>query len=94
MYTFHPKMNLSLLCAIFVLFSTSFIGCGDSQGVTTLNAHLSEFSELVENYEASVAEDRSKQAELDARIEAMSVKWTISATSSDRISRLKKWMNW
>jgi flagellar biosynthesis chaperone FliJ len=69
-------MHLPLLCAILILFSTSLIGCGDSQGVETLNAHLSEFSELIETYKTTVTEDKSKQAEWDARIEAMSAKWT------------------
>lgn len=76
MYNSHSKINLFITVSVFLIISATLIGCGDSQGVTTLNAHLSEFSALVENYEAAVTTDQSKQAELDAKIEAMSAKWT------------------
>lgn len=70
------KLHTAAIISILVLFSAAFTGCGESQGITALNAHLSEFSELVENYKTTVTTDKSKQAGLDAKIESMSAKWT------------------
>jgi len=76
MYAVHSKLSPTAIIVILALFPIAFAGCGDSQGVTTLNAHLSEFSELIDNYKTTVTGDQSKQPELDARIAAMSAKWT------------------
>ncbi len=70
------KKFLTALIAIAILASAVVISCGDSQGVTALNACLSEFSELVDNYKTTVSTDKSKQAEWDAKVEALNQKWT------------------
>ncbi len=76
MNVYHPKVCLAVALAILVLLTGALSGCGDSQGVTTLTAHLAAFSDLIEDYKSTVAEDKTKQAELDAKIEAMTAKWT------------------
>lgn len=76
MYALHPKTKIILVISVIVIISASLSGCGDSQGVTTLNAHLSEFSAIIEDYKTTAADDKSKQSELDAKIADMSAKWT------------------
>ncbi len=75
MFIAPQKKFFAALIAIAILVSAVVISCGDSQGVEALNACLSEFSELVDNYKATVSTDKSKQAEWDAKIEAMNQKW-------------------
>lgn len=70
------KQSLIILLAVFAMLSTTLIGCGDSPGVTTLTACLSDFSELVENYKTTVSTDKNKQAEFDAKIDSITAKWT------------------
>ncbi len=60
---------------IVALLSAGLMGCGESQGVTTLTAWLSDFSQLIEDYKGSIGSDQSKQAELDAKITTMTAKW-------------------
>ena len=76
MNTPQSKTRLAVIFAILIMFSVSFTACGDSQGVTTLNAHLAEFSDLIEDYKTTAGSDKAKQAELEARIADMSAKWT------------------
>ena len=76
MHAIQSRVHLAVIFSIFVLFSISFTACGDSQGVTTLNAHLAEFSELIEDYKTTAGGDKARQAELDAKIADMSEKWT------------------
>lgn len=76
MFVLHPKPHSIVVLIILVAFSVGFVGCGDSKSFATLNAHLTKLSKLVEDYEATVAKDKSKQAEWDAKIDAMVAKWT------------------
>ncbi len=76
MHAFQSKIHPVVIIAILALFSISFTACGDSQGVTTLTAHLAEFSDLIEDYKTTAVSDKTKQAELDAKIADMSEKWT------------------
>ena len=76
MHAVKSKTHLAVIVAILALFSISFTACGDSQGVTTLTAHLAEFSDLIEDYKTSANGDKTKQAELEAKIADMSAKWT------------------
>ena len=70
------RKNIIALLVTLAVISVAFNGCGDAQGVSALNACLTEFSELVENYQSSVGADNSKQPEWDAKVAAISEKWT------------------
>lgn len=76
MFAFRPNTHTIVLLIILVAFTIGFVGCGDSRSVATLNAHLTKLSKLVEDYEVTVAKDKSKQAEWDAKIDDMVAKWT------------------
>jgi hypothetical protein len=76
MFVFHPKTQSIIMLIILVAFSVGFVGCGDSKSVSALNDHLTQLSKLVEDYEATVANDKSSQAELDAKMDEMVAKWT------------------
>ena len=76
MHVVKSKTHLAVISAILVLFLISFTACGDSQGVTTLNAHLAEFSALIDDYRTAAGSNKTKQAELDAKIADMTAKWT------------------
>ncbi len=76
MKTFQSKMRLAAVFFIMATLVVSLFACGDSQGVATLNSCLSEFSGLIEDYKHTPANDKTKQAELDAKIEATRAKWT------------------
>ena len=75
MFQVLQKKSFSPLIVILALFTAGIIGCGESQGTKNLTAWLTDFTQLVEDYESSVSSDKTKQAEWDAKIDSMTAKW-------------------
>ena len=76
MFFVPQKKASTVLITLSVLCIVALIGCGGSQGVQTLSSCLTDLSQLVDNYKTSVGSDESNQAEWDAKIAAMTEKWT------------------